>query len=248
MTFRRMDFLRFEGTPAALPAQGGYTGEDGFEILVPAAAGAAFWERLMADERVAPIGLGARDSLRLEAGLPLYGHDLDETVSPIEAGLAFAVSEEASSKPAAYAERPGSPRELADGPARLRVGLRILEGRPGPGRGGHSSAPMAIAWASSPAAGSRPRSARPSPWGLFRRRLPAWEPACPWTCVAAVRRPKLAVCPLFRTATTAALESSAQGRLMRFSKDHEMGKPRGRGGYGRHHRLRRRSAGRHRVR
>src|SRR5258708_37183851 len=80
---------------------------------------------------------------------------------------------------------------------------------------------MAIAWALSPAAGSRLRSARPSPWGLFRQRLPAWEPAYPWTCVAAVRRPKLALCPLFRTATTAALESSAQGRIMRFSKDHE---------------------------
>ena len=52
----------------------------------------AFWDRLLADERVKPIGLGARDSLRLEAGLPLYGHDLDETTSPVEADLAFAVS------------------------------------------------------------------------------------------------------------------------------------------------------------
>ena len=74
-------------------SRSGYTGEDGFEILVPAGHGR---ERsgtaCFADERVKPIGLGARDSLRLEAGLPLNGHDLDATTSPVEADLAFAVS------------------------------------------------------------------------------------------------------------------------------------------------------------
>ena len=65
----------------------GYTGEDGFEIAVPAAHAAAIWQLLAADPRVQPIGLGARDSLRLEAGLCLYGHDIDTTTSPIEAGL-----------------------------------------------------------------------------------------------------------------------------------------------------------------
>ena len=73
-------------------SRSGYTGEDGFEILVPRGDAVAFWSKLSADARVKPIGLGARDSLRLEAGLPLNGHDLDETVSPIEASLGFAVS------------------------------------------------------------------------------------------------------------------------------------------------------------
>jgi aminomethyltransferase len=120
MTFRRMDF---EGS-ALRVSRSGYTGEDGFEILVPAASGARFWEMLLADPRVASIGLGARDSLRLEAGLPLYGHDLDETVSPIEASLAFAVSRKRLKTGAMRgAERIG--RELKDGPARARVGLKV---------------------------------------------------------------------------------------------------------------------------
>jgi aminomethyltransferase len=73
-------------------SRSGYTGEDGFEILCPADHAAELWDTLLADARVKPIGLGARDSLRLEAGLPLYGHDLDETISPTEAGLNFAIS------------------------------------------------------------------------------------------------------------------------------------------------------------
>jgi aminomethyltransferase len=64
----------------------GYTGELGFEIYVPAESAAAVWERLVNDERVEPAGLGARDTLRLEAGLPLYGHDLDQEHTPVEAG------------------------------------------------------------------------------------------------------------------------------------------------------------------
>jgi aminomethyltransferase len=110
-------------------SRSGYTGEDGFEILVPADRAEAFWNRLVADERVRPIGLGARDSLRLEAGLPLYGHDLDETVSPVEANLGFALSKRRSEA----ADVPGAARiarERAEGPSRLRVGLRVLEGAP----------------------------------------------------------------------------------------------------------------------
>jgi aminomethyltransferase len=108
-------------------SRSGYTGEDGFEMLVPPDAAAAFWERLLQDERVKPVGLGARDSLRLEAGLPLYGHDLDETISPIEADLSFAVSKRRREA----ADFPGAARilaELRDGPARTRVGIRP-EGR-----------------------------------------------------------------------------------------------------------------------
>ena len=109
-------------------SRSGYTGEDGFEILVPPAEAGAFWDRLLADERVKPIGLGARDSLRLEAGLPLYGHDLDETVSPIEAGLGFAVSRRRREA----GDFPGAGRiltELAGALARVRVGL-LVEGAP----------------------------------------------------------------------------------------------------------------------
>jgi aminomethyltransferase len=84
---------------------------------------------LCADARVQPVGLGARDSLRLEAGLPLYGHDADETTSPVEANLAFAISK----RRLKALDFPGAPRiagEIAAGPARLRVGLRVLEGAP----------------------------------------------------------------------------------------------------------------------
>jgi len=105
-------------------ARSGYTGEDGFEILVEPAHAAAFWDRLLADERVKPIGLGARDSLRLEAGLPLYGHDLNETISPTEAGLGFAVSKRRREA----ADFPGAARivrEYAGDLQRLRVGIQF---------------------------------------------------------------------------------------------------------------------------
>src|SRR5690606_24157907 len=102
--------------------------EDGFEILVPAADAGALWDALLADERVKPIGLGARDSLRLEAGLPLYGHDLDETVSPTEAGLGFAVSKRRREA----RDFPGADRILKEHGgelSRVRVGL-FVEGAP----------------------------------------------------------------------------------------------------------------------
>ena len=79
------------GGQAAWISRSGYTGEDGFEISIPATAAAAIANLLTADDRVRPIGLGARDSLRLEAGLPLYGHDLDRETTPIMAGLGFAI-------------------------------------------------------------------------------------------------------------------------------------------------------------
>jgi aminomethyltransferase len=117
----------FEDTKLII-SRSGYTGEDGFEILVPPDTAETFWNRLLAEVRVKPIGLGARDSLRLEAGLPLYGHDLDETISPIEANLAFAVSQRRREA----ADFPGSDRilkEIAGGASRLRVGL-LVEGAP----------------------------------------------------------------------------------------------------------------------
>lgn len=110
-------------------SRSGYTGEDGYEISVPASDAERVWNLLLSDERVKPIGLGARDSLRLEAGLPLYGHDLDETVSPVEAGLTFAINKNRREQ----RDFPGASRivrELAEGVARAKVALRVLEGAP----------------------------------------------------------------------------------------------------------------------
>jgi aminomethyltransferase len=110
-------------------SRSGYTGEDGYEISVPAAAADDIWIHLLSDHRVKPIGLGARDSLRLEAGLPLYGHDLDETVSPVEGDLTFAINKNRREQ----RDFPGAARivkELAEGPARVRVALKVLEGAP----------------------------------------------------------------------------------------------------------------------
>ena len=125
MSYRRRPFERV----SVRVARSGYTGEDGFEILVPERGATSLWNKLLADRRVQPIGLGARDSLRLEAGLPLYGHDLDPTVSPIEANLAFAVSKKRL-KAGAIRGAERIARELADGPTRIRVGLKVLEGAP----------------------------------------------------------------------------------------------------------------------
>ena len=112
---------------AVFVSRSGYTGEDGFEISVPAASVESLARRLLAEPEVLPIGLGARDTLRLEAGLPLYGQDMDETASPVEANLAFSIGKRRR-------EQGGFPgaariqRELSEGPSRIRVGLK-LEGR-----------------------------------------------------------------------------------------------------------------------
>ena len=106
----------------ALISRSGYTGEDGFEISLPADETAAFWRRLIAEPEVEPVGLGARDSLRLEAGLCLYGHDIDETTTPVQAGLAWSIGK----RRRADGDFPGAPRiqhELAEGPRRRRVGI-----------------------------------------------------------------------------------------------------------------------------
>jgi len=108
-------------------SRSGYTGEDGFEISVAASAAEALADALVADERVRPVGLGARDSLRLEAGLPLYGHDLDRETTPVMAGLTFAISK----RRRAEGGFPGAMRilaELENGPIQKRVGFDI-EGR-----------------------------------------------------------------------------------------------------------------------
>ena len=112
-------------------SRSGYTGEDGFEVSVPEAQAEGFARKLLAQPGVAPIGLGARDSLRLEAGLCLYGHDIDTTTSPVEANLVWAIQKARKAGGAREGGFPGAARilrELAEGPQRLRVGLRP-EGR-----------------------------------------------------------------------------------------------------------------------
>jgi aminomethyltransferase len=108
-------------------SRSGYTGEDGFEISVPAQRASGVAELLAAQPEVKPIGLGARDSLRLEAGLPLYGHDLDTDTTPIEADLGFAVSKRRRAE-GGFAGWPRILREIEEGPVRRRVGLAV-EGR-----------------------------------------------------------------------------------------------------------------------
>jgi len=120
MTWREFDW---NGVPLFV-SRSGYTGEDGFEVSVPADGARAFAEKLLEDDRVTLIGLGARDSLRLEAGLCLHGHDIDASTTPIEAGLAWSIQKrrrEEGGFPAA--ERIQA--ELKNGPARKRVGLEL---------------------------------------------------------------------------------------------------------------------------
>lgn len=112
-------------------SRSGYTGEDGFEISIPDGAALEFANALLADPLVQPIGLGARDSLRLEAGLCLYGHDIDLTTSPVEAALTWAIQKSRRSGGDRVAGFPGAEiilEQLDNGTERRRVGLRP-EGR-----------------------------------------------------------------------------------------------------------------------
>jgi aminomethyltransferase len=115
--------FRIDGVDAWI-SRSGYTGEDGFEISVASDAANAVARTLLDQPEVKPVGLGARDSLRLEAGLPLYGHDLSPLSTPVEAGLAFAISKRRKMA----GGFPGADRvldQLLNGAATKRVGLRI---------------------------------------------------------------------------------------------------------------------------
>ncbi|MCV6586641.1 MAG: glycine cleavage system aminomethyltransferase GcvT [Marinibacterium sp.] len=105
-------------------SRSGYTGEDGYELSVPADAAEALARRLLDHADVAPIGLGARDSLRLEAGLCLYGHDIDTATTPAEAALTWAIQKARRADGARAGGFPGADRILTDSPTRRRVGLR----------------------------------------------------------------------------------------------------------------------------
>ncbi len=108
-------------------SRSGYTGEDGFEISIPVAAAAAFAQNLLGEAEVRPIGLGARDSLRLEAGLCLYGHDIDRTTNPVEAGLLWSISKRRRAEGGFFGYEPVK-LAMDQGPTRRRVGF-LLEGK-----------------------------------------------------------------------------------------------------------------------
>lgn len=122
MKFMSVADIVIEGAEIIV-ARLGYTGEDGYELSVPADRAEAVARRLLAEEEVAPIGLGARDSLRLEAGLCLYGHDIDISSTPIEADLGWTIGKRRR-------EEGGFPghgiimKQIADGAEKMRVGIR----------------------------------------------------------------------------------------------------------------------------
>ena len=112
-------------------SRSGYTGEDGFEISVPADAAEGFAEELLANADVLPIGLGARDSLRLEAGLCLYGHDLDPATTPVEGALEWSIQKsrrKGGARPGGFPGADAILRQFEHGAPRRRVGLKP-EGR-----------------------------------------------------------------------------------------------------------------------
>lgn len=132
MRFMDVRALDLGGIPAVV-SRSGYTGEDGFEISVAASEAEALARRLLDAQDVAPIGLGARDTLRLEAGLCLYGHDIDETTTPVEAALDWAIQPARRRGGAREGGFPGAVtilRQIAEGCTRRRVGLLPEERAP----------------------------------------------------------------------------------------------------------------------
>ncbi|BAQ43613.1 MULTISPECIES: glycine cleavage system aminomethyltransferase GcvT [Methylobacterium] len=130
MRFMDARTIAFGGEEGVV-VRSGYTGEDGFEVALPAASAVALARALLAEPEVKPVGLGARDSLRLEAGLCLHGSDIGPETSPVEAGLAWAIPKVRRLGGDRAGGFPGAERILAElekGPARLRVGLKP-EGR-----------------------------------------------------------------------------------------------------------------------
>jgi aminomethyltransferase len=126
LTFMHYADMEIGGIRAQV-SRSGYTGEDGFEISVANADAPKLWNLLLSDPLVKPVGLGARDSLRLEGGLCLYGHELDETISPVEADLVWSIQKRRRIE-GGFIGAGRVQRELAEGVARRRVGIRP-EGR-----------------------------------------------------------------------------------------------------------------------
>ena len=122
MPFMSAAEVTLAGT-SCLVTRSGYTGEDGFELSLAAADAGRVAEALLAEPEVLPIGLGARDTLRLEAGLCLWGHDIDETTTPVEAGLSWTIARRRRGERGFPGAAPIL-RQLAEGPSRRRIGIR----------------------------------------------------------------------------------------------------------------------------
>jgi aminomethyltransferase len=120
--YMRLMEASWKGSPVII-SRLGYTGEDGFEISVPANKASEFWNSLLKNPQVQAIGLAARDSLRLEMGYPLYGHDLNEDTTPVEANIAWIISKEHKG----FIGDSIVLAQLASGPAKKRVGVKLLD-------------------------------------------------------------------------------------------------------------------------
>ncbi len=194
---RFMDSAPFAYAGAACRvSRSGYTGEDGFEVSLPAAVAGDFARALLGDPQVAAIGLGARDSLRLEAGLCLYGHDIDTGTTPVEAGLTWALSRVRRADGERAGNYPGAEavfEQLRSGPPRKRVGL--APGGRAPVREGASlSGPDGEPVGHVTSGGFGPSAERPVAMGYVSRTLSA-----PGTTLGAEVRAKrldVAVVPL----------------------------------------------------
>ncbi len=123
LPYMNLGIYKFNNGEEVFISRTGYTGEDGFEVSIKNSAAAQFWVDLSAKKEVKPIGLGARDSLRLEMGYPLYGNDLDETTSPIEAGLGWVVSKTNDK----FIGKDRILKEKAEGPSKKRLGVKLLD-------------------------------------------------------------------------------------------------------------------------
>ena len=171
LVFMSATSAEFDGIDCSV-SRSGYTGEDGFEISVPARDAETVARALLAEPEVKPIGLGARDSLRLEAGLPLYGHDLDETTSPVEADLAFAIPKSRRAERRfpgreAHSARACATARRASASASARRAARRCATAP------RSLRPTARGSASSPPAASAPTVNAPVAMGYVETRFAA---------------------------------------------------------------------------
>ncbi len=128
LTFMTSGQFSIDGVDCVI-SRSGYTGEDGFELIVPAEDAGKLAETLLLDKTVSPCGLGARDSLRLEAGLCLYGHELDETITPVEARLGWTIPRRRRDEPT-FAGSEVILAQFSEGTERTRVGISSLTKRP----------------------------------------------------------------------------------------------------------------------
>jgi aminomethyltransferase len=123
LPYMNLGTYQFKNGEEVFIGRTGYTGEDGFEVSIKNSAAAKFWLEMSAMSEVKPIGLGARDSLRLEMGYPLYGHDLDDTTSPVEAAIGWVVSKSNTG----FIGAARVLKEKAEGVKRKRIGVKLLD-------------------------------------------------------------------------------------------------------------------------